>query len=255
LNNNDEVVDEVVARILRSRRPWSKHQDQQTSTEVMHAALATSFNRAIPDAANWLRAWVPRIVRLSSLRRAFAENHPAGQRYCPSCDAGLVPDPIGASLRCKHCRWHLVTQGYGLWAPTIVIRQGNTLCTIVPRENAEAFLHANPGSCAFEGLDEVMIQRGRQRASGHARVGLQRLVVTTGANAGDDLATLIHELAHLAAPNYEQHGPIFQTLLHDAIAELTGEKQVREETREKAREEARVAVIQRWLDAQKGWST
>jgi hypothetical protein len=30
--------------------------------------------------------------------------------YCPACGAGLVSEPIGAPLRCKNCRWHLVTR-------------------------------------------------------------------------------------------------------------------------------------------------
>ena len=31
------------------------------------------------------------------------------RHYCPACGAGLVSEPIGAPLRCKHCGWHLVT--------------------------------------------------------------------------------------------------------------------------------------------------
>lgn len=49
------------------------------------------------------------------------------RHYCPACGAGLVSEPIGAPLRCKHCDWHLVTlaewqqlpphdQGYLLYA-------------------------------------------------------------------------------------------------------------------------------------------
>ena len=49
------------------------------------------------------------------------------RHYCPGCGAGLVSEPIGAPLRCKHCDWHLVSrakwqtltprqQGYVLYA-------------------------------------------------------------------------------------------------------------------------------------------
>jgi hypothetical protein len=46
--------------------------------------------------------------------------------HCPACGAGLISEPIGAPLRCKHCGWHLITltewrklsafsQGYALY--------------------------------------------------------------------------------------------------------------------------------------------
>ena len=31
------------------------------------------------------------------------------RHYCPACGAGLVSEPIGAPLKCKHCGWHLIT--------------------------------------------------------------------------------------------------------------------------------------------------
>lgn len=30
--------------------------------------------------------------------------------YCPACGAGLVSEPIGFSLKCKHCGWHLISR-------------------------------------------------------------------------------------------------------------------------------------------------
>jgi DNA-directed RNA polymerase subunit RPC12/RpoP len=33
----------------------------------------------------------------------------AKSHRCPACGAGLVSEPIGAPLRCKHCGWHLIT--------------------------------------------------------------------------------------------------------------------------------------------------
>lgn len=52
---------------------------------------------------------------------------PTKSHYCPSCDAGLVSEPIDTPLRCKKCGWHLITldawrklppfrQGYALYA-------------------------------------------------------------------------------------------------------------------------------------------
>lgn len=48
------------------------------------------------------------------------------RHYCPACGAGLVSEPIGAPLKCKHCGWHLISleawrkltpfsQGYALY--------------------------------------------------------------------------------------------------------------------------------------------
>jgi hypothetical protein len=181
--------------------------------------LASAFDREICDAADWLRAWAPRLVKLPSLRRAFAENYPDGR-----------------------------------WAPTIVVRQGGTFRAEVPRAEAATFLRTvartHPGACSYDpgSGDLVTITAGRQRASGHAYMARQRLVVTTGAFAADDLSTLVHELAHLAAPNREHHGPVFQLIQRDAVADLTGEEPV---GWLRDGEDARVAVIQRWLDAQK----
>lgn len=59
--------------------------------------------------------------------------------HCPACGAGLVSEPIGAPLKCKHCGWHLVTleawrrlppfqQGYALYM------QGNWSTSELARE-------------------------------------------------------------------------------------------------------------------------
>lgn len=47
------------------------------------------------------------------------------RHYCPSCGAGLISEPIGAPLRCKHCGWHLVT--LAAWKQLPPFRQGHTL--------------------------------------------------------------------------------------------------------------------------------
>lgn len=49
----------------------------------------------------------------------------ATSRYCPSCGAGLVSEPIGAPLRCKHCSWHLVS--IAEWKTLLPFDQGYLL--------------------------------------------------------------------------------------------------------------------------------
>lgn len=60
---------------------------------------------------------------------------------CPKCGAGFMSEPIGASLRCKHCDWYLIAlaewktlppfdQGYvlymqGAWATSELAEQKN----------------------------------------------------------------------------------------------------------------------------------
>jgi transposase-like protein len=72
--------------------------------------------------------------------------------YCPSCSAGLVSEPIGAPLRCKHCGWHLVTleawraltpfrQGYamymqGSWPTSEIVGQKNPYAESTPEWTA-----------------------------------------------------------------------------------------------------------------------
>ena len=47
------------------------------------------------------------------------------RHHCPACGAGLVSEPIGTSLRCKHCSWHLVS--IDAWRKLSPFRQGYTL--------------------------------------------------------------------------------------------------------------------------------
>jgi DNA-directed RNA polymerase subunit RPC12/RpoP len=49
----------------------------------------------------------------------------AARHYCPACGAGLVSEPIGAPLRCKHCGWRLVT--LEAWRRLSPFQQGWTL--------------------------------------------------------------------------------------------------------------------------------
>ena len=89
----------------------------------------------------------------------------------------------------------------------------------------------------------------RMRCSGRAWPWKQRLVVTCGAHAADDLSTLIHELSHLCAPMYEMHGPIFQLIQRDALLEVTGEHIVDWHRGGVTSEEPRrVGALKRWLE-------
>jgi hypothetical protein len=67
---------------------------------------------------------------------------------------------------------------------------------------------------------------GRIGASGHAWWNANRLVVTTGLDAADDLATLVHEVAHIVINGRgESHGPRFRALEAAAISELVDSQQ------------------------------
>jgi hypothetical protein len=194
-----EAQRRAAARAVATAKRQERRAVADSAAKETRHTLAAALDRAYEDGAAWLRARAPKIVKLTSLRRAYAEHHPYGAR----------------------------------WAPTITIRQGGILR-------------------ARDALGAVVATRPkRYSASGHAWPTRHRLTMTTGASAADDLSTLIHELAHLAAPDREHHGPIFQVIQRDAVAELTGVEPVgwRREG-----DEGRIAVIQRWLDGQKGTS-
>lgn len=61
-----------------------------------------------------------------------------------------------------------------------------------------------------------------EMSSGHA-YGSKRMVVTAGSDRADALTTIIHELAHLAAPPREVHGDRWRGLFAEAIREVTGQ--------------------------------
>lgn len=185
------------ARTARSDRRAERSRTAEIEAKRRAEELSAVTDRAHSDGAAWLRAWIPKVVRLESLRRAFAENYP-GKR----------------------------------WSPKIVIRQSGV----------RTFFRSTDDGAASE---RVTVPT-RHYASGHAYPWEHRLVVTVGQSAADDLSTLIHELAHLAAPLREHHGPRFQVIQRDAIAELTGEPPV---GWRRQGEDARVAVLQRWLNA------
>lgn len=63
--------------------------------------------------------------------------------------------------------------------------------------------------------------KGRGPA-GHARNSDSRIVVRLTGRLHFDLATVLHELAHLAAPNSEHHGLAWRELFAAAAAEALG---------------------------------
>ena len=80
--------------------------------------------------------------------------------YYPSCGAGLVSEPIGAPLRCKHCGWHLVTRA--AWRELPPFDQGWLLYMQGSWPTSEIAKAQNPyakGTAAWSDF-----QRGAQRA-------------------------------------------------------------------------------------------
>jgi hypothetical protein len=204
------------ARKLKTEKRQERRAIADVAAANRVAELAATFDRKPADAAEWLRAWAPRCVALKSLRSNSREY-----------------------------------RGSARWSPAIRIRQGNGDRRVVPRSELEAWQAKWYGSYDSGVGDTVTVYRGRISASGRAWPWTHCLVMTTGVTAADDLSTLIHELAHLAAPNTENHGPTFQLIQREAVEELTGQKI---DGWRRGGEEGRVAVIQRWLDSQKGQS-
>lgn len=139
-----------------------------------------------------------------------------------------------------------------------------------PRQSARAWLTAwIPRILALKTWDrerdpsrtwppEIEIRQGGDRtwASGHAYTGRRsRLVVTTGAAAADDLATLIHEIAHCAAKierpqsgaKYEIHGPRFRNVEASAIEDLVGHHVAPERAYTQRGNRAHSATVQAWM--------
>lgn len=82
------------------------------------------------------------------------------RHYCPACGAGLIAEPIGASLRCKHCHWRLVT--LDVWKKLPPFRQGYVLYMQASWPTSELKDAQNPhteGSAAW-----TAFQQGEQRA-------------------------------------------------------------------------------------------
>jgi hypothetical protein len=91
----------------------------------------------------------------------------AARHYCPACGAGLVSEPIGAPLRCKHCSWHLVT--LAAWKKLPPFRQGYELYMQGSWPTSELSRVKNPYA---EGTPECTEFRcGEQRATLNAQDG------------------------------------------------------------------------------------
>ena len=71
---------------------------------------------------------------------------------------------------------------------------------------------------------KLTVRRGTRRYSSGTSYGWSgRVVVTAGTDRVEALTTLLHELAHQAAPIQEGHGPRFHWLFTEAITEVCGE--------------------------------
>lgn len=71
---------------------------------------------------------------------------------------------------------------------------------------------------------DIRISDVKTYTSGHAYSGSGRFVVTVGSNIADAHTTIIHELAHLAAPGREHHGPVWRSLHILAVSEVVGRR-------------------------------
>lgn len=208
-----EKVREVIARRATAEKRQERRAVAEAAFDAKQIELATTPSHHPTAGAAWLRAWTPRIVKLAVWRRAAREYRDSAR-----------------------------------WSPDVTIRQSNCDRQDVPRASLSAWHAMHYGSYDSGEGDKVQVYKGRQRASGRAWPWSHRLIMTVGTDSADNLSTLIHELAHLAAPNREMHGAIFQLIQLEAVEELTGEKI---EGWRRGGEEGRVAVIQRWLDKQK----
>lgn len=82
------------------------------------------------------------------------------RHYCPACGAGLVSEPIGAPLKCKHCGWHLIT--LAAWKALPPFDQGYSLYMQGSWQTSELAKAENPYA---EGTTEwTAFREGRQRA-------------------------------------------------------------------------------------------
>lgn len=87
--------------------------------------------------------------------------------YCPACGAGLVAEPIGSSMRCKHCTWHLVT--LKAWNELPPYDQGYLLYMQSSWPTSELAGQSNPYA---EGTSEwTAFRQGEQRAMLSAQDG------------------------------------------------------------------------------------
>ena len=89
------------------------------------------------------------------------------RHYCPACGAGLVSEPIGASLRCKHCGWHLVT--LEAWKKLPPFGQGYAFYMQASWPTSEIARETNP--YAENTPEWKNFQQGQQRAMLDAQDG------------------------------------------------------------------------------------
>ena len=69
-------------------------------------------------------------------------------------------------------------------------------------------------------LDEIQVGKYNGTAyAGRAYCGRHKIVVLQQGSLSTDLSTVLHELAHLAAPNHEHHGAHWRRLYTRAAAE------------------------------------
>ena len=87
------------------------------------------------------------------------------RHYCPACGAGLVSEPIGAPLRCKHCGWHLVS--IDAWRKLSPFRQGYVLYAQGSWPTSELARAKNPYAEGTPAWTEFC--QGEQRATSNTQ--------------------------------------------------------------------------------------
>ena len=99
-------------------------------------------------------------------------------------------------------------------------------------------------------LDEVALEIVPWNGGplGKARPGTREVVVRVGADVVDALGTVLHELAHVAVPGGEAHGPAWRERYLVAVEEVTGRPLADPSTAELL-DRAAVAALRGWWRA------
>jgi hypothetical protein len=100
--------------------------------------------------------------------------------------------------------------------------------------------------------EEVTTKYKRQTwSTGHAWYRQRRFVVTAGTDYADALATILHEITHVATADDRGHGPAWRACFADAVEEVTGERPVCTGDRFEYHK-ACTEVVRRWLGPEAG---
>lgn len=97
-------------------------------------------------------------------------------------------------------------------------------------------------------VNVVVKERRGRLGSGLARPVCREVIIRAGSDIPDGLATILHELAHVAAPGGDHHGERWRRLYTDAVCEVTGIPVCPEGTKTELERSCRDALAS-WWDA------